>query len=91
MHRSQFLSQNSLQMANTIKNWISLNFRESEKNEKVTRNDLRTFFAFFYSSLVTKMTVGTSKNVDGIFSEIFNFDRKSSRSCSVILGTVQHR
>ena len=34
MHRSQFRPQNFLQMANTIKNWISLNFRESEKKMK---------------------------------------------------------
>ena len=31
-------------MANTIKNWISLNFRESEKNEKIASNDFTRFF-----------------------------------------------
>ena len=62
MHRSQFWPQNSLQMANTIKNWISLNLRECEKNEKITSNDLTSFFAFFYSCLVTKTAVRASKN-----------------------------
>jgi hypothetical protein len=50
-------------MANTIKHWISLNLRESEENEKISSNDLTSFFAFFYSCLVTKTAVHASKNL----------------------------
>ena len=60
MHRSQFWPQNSLQMANTIKYWIRLNFRESEKNEKIASNDLTSFFVFDYSCLVTETAVRVS-------------------------------
>ena len=69
-------------MANTITNSISLNFRESEKNEKVTSNDLTSLFAFFYSCLVPKRLWAhqkTRENIDGIFSVVFDFDRKPSR------------
>ena len=89
MHISQFWPQNSLQMANTIKNWISLNLRESEKNEKNTSNDLTSFFYIFLVMFSNKNGCAhikkTRQNIDGIFSAIFDFDKKPSRyvSCSV--------
>jgi hypothetical protein len=49
-------------MAITIKNWISLNLQESEKSEKISSNDLTSFFCGFYSCLVTKTAVRASKN-----------------------------
>ena len=60
MHRSRFWSQNSLEIANTIKNWISFNLREREKN---TSNDLTSLFAFFYPYLVTKTAMRASKKL----------------------------
>ena len=95
MHRSRFWPQNSLQMANTIKNWISLNLQESEKSEKISSNDLTSFFCIFYSCLVTKTAVRKSKKLVKTLMEFFqrfsiltenlvDFDV----TCSVILGTV---
>ena len=59
MHKSQFWPQTCLKMANTIKNWISLNFQESERSERITTNDLT--ISFFYTCLVTKTTVQATK------------------------------
>ena len=83
MHRSQFGPQNSLQMANTIKNWISLNFRESEKSEKNPAMICQFFFCIFLLMFSNKNSCEehqkTRQNIDGIFSEIFNFERKHNR------------
>ena len=63
-------------MANTIKNWISLNFRESEKNEKNTSNDIKSFFV--------KTAVRASKN----FSKFINVKNKGkiSNVCLAVEG-----
>ena len=95
MHRFRFWPQNSLQMANTIKNWISLNLQESEKSEKISSNNCTSFLWVFYSCLVTKTAMGTSKNSSKRWWNFFrnlwltenpiNFDV----TYSVILGTVK--
>ena len=82
-------------MANTIKNWISLNLRESEKNEKITSNDLTSFFAFLYSCLVTKNGCARIKKLVKRLMEFFQKFSVSTENlvdfdvtCGVILGTV---
>ena len=97
MHRFRFWPQNSLQMANTIKNWISLNLRESEKNEKITSNDLTSFFCIFLLMFSNKNGCACIKKLVKTLMEFFqkfsiltenlvDFDV----TCSVILGTVRH-
>ena len=83
-------------MANTIKNWISLNLWESEKNEKITSNDLTSFFCIFLLMFSNKNTHGHIKKLVKTLMEFFqkfvtltenpiNFDV----TYIVILGTVQ--
>ena len=95
MHRSRFWPQNSLQMANTIKNWISLNLQESEKSEKISSNDLTSFFLRFLLMFSNKNSCACIKKLVKTLMEFFrkfailtenliNFDV----TCSVILGTV---
>ena len=80
-------------MANTIKNWISLNLRESEKNEKITSNDLTSFFCIFLLTFSNKNGCACIKKLVKTLIEFFrkfailtenpiNFDV----TCSVILG-----
>jgi hypothetical protein len=62
MLKFRFWHQNSLGMANIIKNLIILNLKESGKNKKIASNVLTTFFVCFYSYVVTKTAVRASKN-----------------------------
>ena len=95
MHRFRFWPQNSLQMANTIKNWISLNLQESEKNEKNTSNDLTSFFLHFLVMFSNKNGCARIKKLVKTLMEFFqkfsiltenlvDFDA----TFSVILSTV---
>ena len=95
MHRFRFWPQNSLQMANTIKNWISLNLQESEKREKISSNDLTSFLRVFLLMFSDKNSRAWIKKLVKTLMEFFrkfailtenpmNFDV----TCSVILGTV---
>ena len=97
MHRFQFWPQNSLQMANTIKNWISLNLQESEKSEKISSNDLTSFFVRFLLMFSNKNSRACIKKLVKTLMDFFrkfsiltentiNFDV----TCSVILGTVYY-
>ena len=84
MHRFQFWPQNSLQMANTIKNWIRLNLRESEKN-------YHQWFDMFSNKNGCVHIKKSSKRWLN-FSRNLRFDRRNPKifdvTCSVILGTV---
>ena len=57
--------------------------QESEKSEKITSNDLTSFFLRFLLMFSNKNSHApikkTRQNVDGIFSEISYFDRKPKK------------
>ena len=50
-HFDTFWPQNALKMANTIKEWISVNFRESGRNEKNYKQFFDNFFFAFFTHI----------------------------------------